>query len=151
MSESRKNKLLIYLSFPITGLTEEETHLLMFKIYLIKEKYDNIIFVDTLKNGMPQERSITNVCHIVRDGRCLIERADLMIVLYMKPSVGQSMEILLMYQLKKPVIVFLPKTLYDKDELHGVSEWLYYHVKSIYKFDNMDDVLSTMDNTIQLL
>jgi nucleoside 2-deoxyribosyltransferase len=68
-----------------------------------------------------------NVSEIVELDKKDIDSCDVIVVMYDKPSVGTSMEVLYAWERKKPVIV-----INNSDQL-TLSPWLVYHAAKIVK------------------
>jgi nucleoside 2-deoxyribosyltransferase len=68
-----------------------------------------------------------NVAQIVELDKQDIDECEVVLVMYDKPSVGTSMEVIYAWERKKPVIV-----INNSDQL-TLSPWLVYHSKKIVK------------------
>jgi nucleoside 2-deoxyribosyltransferase len=79
-------------------------------------------------------RGVTTEKHkkIVEEDKALIDTCDILLVNYLKPSIGTCMEILYAWERRKQVLVV------SQDDEH--SPWLIYHAERI--FSSLEDALS---------
>lgn len=112
--------MLVYLAGPINGCTDEECK--DWREY-VKAQLGEERTLDPMRRdyrGMETE----SVREIVEGDKLDIDQSTHILVNYVKPSVGTSMEVLYAYERKKPVIVVA--ALGTK-----FSPWLVYHSKKI--------------------
>lgn len=83
----------------------------------------NCEFIDPMKRDY-RGKELTHYREIVDLDKIDIQNTDIIVVMYVKPSVGTSMEVFYAWSLGKPVIVI--------NESEGpVSPWLIYHSTTI--------------------
>lgn len=97
--------------------------------------YADFIFLDPMRRDY-RGKEAESVNRIVHLDKLDIDRSDVVIVYYHKPSVGTSMEILYAWERNVPVIVVTTEKEY--------SPWLLYHATAIVEsFDEaMDEIRS---------
>lgn len=112
----------VYLCGPINGCNDDEA-----KTWRewFKENLKDIIFLDPMKRDY-RNKELQDYREIVELDKIDIKNSDLIVVMYTKPSVGTSMEILLAWMIGKPIIVINES---DKP----LSPWLIYHSTAIVK------------------
>jgi len=98
----------VYTSFPIHRVTDVEA-INISKINNMIAEFDDFDVLDPLANGHdPSDRSESNINDIVKDDLVMMEKCDIMVGTYFRPSVGQSMEMFYVnHILKKPVIMII--------------------------------------------
>lgn len=118
---------------PINGCSDEEamTWREWFKTYGTGFEY-----VDPMKRDYRGKES-ENYREIVELDKRDIKGCDAAVVMYTKPSVGTSMEVLLMWTLGIPVVLI------DQSD-KPLSPWLRYHVTSILK--TKEEALEKLEN-----
>lgn len=80
---------------------------------------------------------ITHQKEIVENDKIDIDNSDILIVNYIKPSVGTSMEILYAWERSKKIFIVTPET--------NLSPWMLYHSHKIFKsFDEIIDYINSL-------
>lgn len=112
--EGRSNRMKVYLCGPINGCTDGECR--------DWREYVKTYLKDTLDPMRRDYRGVENekFVEIVEGDKVDIRRCDVLLVNYIKPSVGTSMEILWAWLLEIPVIVVCPEEV-------SISPWMRYH------------------------
>lgn len=96
------------------------------------DKYDsnaNDVKVVESKDNVEEEGEVITRGELVKSDKNMIRRSDAMLVGWTKvPSVGTPMEVMLAYQQKMPIAVWLePRGSMDLLEEREFSPWLKYH------------------------
>jgi nucleoside 2-deoxyribosyltransferase len=111
----------VYLAGPINGCSDAEAN----DWRSLAKSFSGFAFIDPMVRdyrGKEAECVREIVCLDKRD----IRESDVVIVMYVKPSVGTAMEVLFAWQLDKPVIVI------DQSGA-PLSPWLVYHSTCVVK------------------
>ena len=114
------SEVAIYLGGPINGCTDDEC---MTWRETLKGAAPHVTWVDPMARDY-RGREADDYQEIVEGDKADIDRCDAMIVNYVKPSVGTSMEILYAWQRGIPVVVVAAP-----DAV--ISPWLRYHSRRI--------------------
>lgn len=110
------NPPLVYLAGPIAGCTDAEAHDWRNQF---ASAYPHVLNpMDRDYRG--REIGEKDIVDIVEGDKADIDRADIVVVWYVRPSVGTSMEVLYAWESGKPVIIINPAR-------GPLSPWLCYH------------------------
>jgi hypothetical protein len=120
----------IYLCGPIGGCTDEECK--NWRDMVTKQGYETIDPMRRDYRGREGDFSK----EIVEEDKIDIFQSDMLLVNYIKPSVGTSMEILFAWEQNKTIIVVTPKGT-------SISPWLKYH--SHYIVNSFPEALKILD------
>jgi len=120
-SHHRENTMRVYLAGPIFGCTDKEC-----KHWRARARAA-LLGVEVLdpmeRDYRYSERDIYR--KIVKDDKSAIDRCDLLLVNFLRPSVGTSMEILYAWERKKHVLIFT--------EAQALSPWLLFHSNAVVR------------------
>ena len=110
----------IYLAGPINGCSDNEAT--TWREWFKERSLPRFSFIDPMKRDY---RGKELYCYReIVDPQIDIRNSDIVVVMYVKPSVGTSMEVFFAWSIGKPVIVI--------NESDGpISPWLRYHSSSI--------------------
>ena len=123
----------VYLSGPIKDCSDEES----LEWRQIAEEYLHTRKIKTLNPARRDYRDdpTAHLPALVEDDKIDIELSDVVLVNFIRPSVGTSMEVLLGWQHGKRVIVVSPDWTDDA--------WLVYHSHNIYR--TLDEALARIE------
>lgn len=119
----------IYLCGPINGCTDDEA--ISWRERFKESSLDDalypqdVVWVDPMKRDY-RGKELTDYREIVDLDKLEVLSSDCLVVMYVKPSVGTSMEVLLAWQNGIPVLVI------DQQD-KPLSPWLLYHSTSVVK------------------
>jgi nucleoside 2-deoxyribosyltransferase len=130
----------VYLCGPINGCNDNEavTWRRWFKDHKDREYFkrdSDMVFVDPMDRDY-RGREDASYREIIDLDKRDIRSCDVMIIMFTKPSVGSSMEVLYAWTLGIPVIVI-------NDQENPISPWLKYHSTSIV--NNKVDALNKIN------
>ena len=113
----------IYLAGPINGCSDSEA--ITWRQWFKEESLRDIEvdFIDPMKRDY-RGKELSHYREIVDLDKIDIRNADVIVVMYVKPSVGTSMEVFYAWTLGKPVIII-------NESKSKLSPWLIYHSTTI--------------------
>ena len=113
----------IYLAGPINGCSDSEA--ITWRQWFKEESLRDIEvdFIDPMKRDY-RGKELSHYREIVDLDKIDIRNADVIVVMYVKPSVGTSMEVFYAWTLGKPVIII-------NESNSSLSPWLIYHSTTI--------------------
>jgi hypothetical protein len=126
---------IVYLSGAMLGCTDEECkHWREYaKARLKCETRDPVVLRDF--RGREQD----GVVEVVEKDKADIDDCDIVLVNFIKPSVGTSMEILYAWERGKTVLLVTP-------QYNGISPWLLYHSHKV--FLALDDAIASINEAV---
>lgn len=115
----------VYLAGPINGCSDDEatTWREWFKGFNVGWARETFVFVDPMKRDY-RGKEAENYQEIVDLDKRDIRGVDVVVVMYVKPSVGTAMEVLYAWNLGIPVIVI-------DESGKPLSPWLKYHASAV--------------------
>lgn len=126
---------IVYLSGAMLGCTDEECK--DWREYanarLKCETRDPVVLRDF--RGREQD----GVVEVVEKDKADIDACDIVLVNFIKPSVGTSMEILYAWERGKTVLLVAPQH-------NGISPWLLYHSHKV--FLALDEAIASINETV---
>ena len=130
----------VYLGGAINGCTDSECN------DWRERAIERLGSIETINPMVRDYRGVEQVKfkEIVEFDKQDIDKSDILLISYLKPSVGTSMEILYGWERKKTIYLFT-----DQENL---SPWLLYHTTRI--FENLEDAIGyvyTEINTLECL
>lgn len=127
---AENQKLTVYLSGRIAGCTDEEKNGWRDRF---TEKYQNVR--NPMHRPFNENGTFEDVKRIVEGDKLDIDESDIVLVYYVSPSVGTSMEIMYAFERKIPIVVCNPTNAV-------LSPWISYHCLCVCNTE--EDALHTV-------
>ena len=143
------DKLKIFLSGGMTGLTEEEASgwRTSFKLKNIIQDDTSFIFIDPTYYYFPTDKTTQEYeKEAMNHDLYWVKHSDIIIVNFNSlSSIGTAQELMLAYTLDKPIIGMIPKDKYD--QLHP---WYKEECMKIFKYDS-NELEETIDKIMRYI